>query len=257
MKNEVLIKVRNLVVKYGDRLILDNVSFDVFKGEILFILGGSGCGKTTLVRHLMGLNRPFSGNIVIDGIDLTTCGDADFKKTMRKIGILFQGSALFGSMSLAENIALPIEAFSGLSAEVVPDLVRMKLCRVGLGGFENYLPHELSGGMKKRAGLARALALNPKILFLDEPTAGLDPVIASEIDELIVNINKNNGATIIIVTHELQSILGIAARIIMLDKNIRGIIAEGNPKFLKTHSDNPYVRKFLNRHVGSATQTGD
>jgi len=257
MEKDVLITVRNLVVKYGDTLILDNISFDVLKGEILFILGGSGCGKTTLVRHLMGLNRPFSGKIIIDGIDLTSCGDADFMKTLRKIGMLFQGSALFGSMSLAENIALPIQEFSGLSAEAIHDLVRMKLCRVDLGGFEQYLPHELSGGMKKRAGLARALALNPKILFLDEPTAGLDPVIATEIDELILNINKNNGTTIIVVTHELHSILGIAERIIMLDKNTKGIIAEGNPRSLKAHSDNPYVRKFLNRQVGSATQTGN
>jgi len=255
MKNDVFIKVRNLVVKYGDNLILDNISFDVFKGELLFILRGSGCGKTSLVRHLMGLARPFSGNIVIDGIDLTSCGDADFKKTLRKIGILFQGSALFGSMSLAENISLPIQEFSGLSPEAVHDLVQMKLCRVGLGGFANYRPHELSGGMKKRAGLARALALNPKILFLDEPTAGLDPVLASEIDELILNINKNNGATMIVVTHELHSILGIAERIIMLDKNIKGIIAEGNPRFLKEHSDNPYVRQFLNRYTESATLT--
>jgi phospholipid/cholesterol/gamma-HCH transport system ATP-binding protein len=257
MKDDVLIKVRNLVVKYGDNLILDNFSFDVFNGEILFILGGSGSGKTTLIRHLMGLARPFSGNIVIDGIDLTSCGDADFMKTLRKIGILFQGGALFGSMSLAKNIALPIQEFSGLSAEAIHDLVRMKLCRVDLGGFENYLPHELSGGMKKRAGLARALALNPKILFLDEPTAGLDPVIASEIDELILNINRNSGTTIIVVTHELHSILGIAERIIMIDKNTKGIIAEGNPRVLKEHSDNPYVRKFLNRSIGTATQTGN
>ena len=252
MGNEVLIKVRNLVVKYGDNLILDRISFEVFKGEILFILGGSGCGKTTLVRHMMGLNRPSSGNIIIDGIDITSCEDAEFKNTLRKIGILFQGSALFGSMSLAENVALPIQEFSGLSAEAVHNLVRMKLCRVDLAGFENYRPHELSGGMKKRAGLARALALNPKILFLDEPTAGLDPVIASEIDELIVNININNGTTIIVVTHELHSIFGIAQRIIMLDKNVRGIIAEGNPRDLKTDSDNPYVRRFLNREIASS-----
>lgn len=254
MGKEVLIKVRDLVLKYGDNLILDKISFDVYKGEILFILGGSGCGKTTLVRHLVGLNRPASGSIVVDGIDLTTCDDADFKKTLRKIGILFQSSALFGSMSLGENVALPIQEFSGLAPEYIPDLVRMKLCRVGLDGFENYRPYELSGGMKKRAGLARALSLNPSILFLDEPSAGLDPVTAAEIDDLIVNINQNNRTTMIIVTHELYSIFGIAHRVIMLDKSKKGIIAEGDPRYLKTHSEHPYVRQFLNRRMDSVSE---
>lgn len=244
-----LIKVEKLVVKYGENLILDNVSFVVYEGEILFVLGGSGCGKTTLIRHMMGLNKPTSGKIFIDGVDITSCDDQAFQKTLRKIGILFQGSALFGSMSIAENIALPIEEYSGLPKNVISDLVRMKLCRVDLGGFENYRPHELSGGMKKRAGLARALALNPKILFLDEPTAGLDPVMAAEIDGLILHINKNNGTTIVVVTHELSSILGIAQRIIMLDKNKKGVIAEGNPAFLKQHSEDATVRQFFNPQI--------
>jgi len=253
MKKEVLIKVENLVVNYGENLILDQVSFDVYQGEILFILGGSGCGKTTLIRHMIGLSSPTSGHVFIDGIDISTCDDQAFKITLKKIGILFQGSALFGSMTLAENVSLPIEEYTGLSKGAINDLVRMKLCRVDLSGFENYRPHELSGGMKKRAGLARALALNPKILFLDEPTAGLDPVTAAEIDDLILHINKNNGTTIVIVTHELYSIFGIAKRIIMLDKTRKGIIAEGDPVFLKEHSDNLAVRQFFNRQLG----TGD
>jgi phospholipid/cholesterol/gamma-HCH transport system ATP-binding protein len=171
--------------------------------------------------------------------------------TLKKIGILFQSSALFGSMTLAENVSLPIEEYTGLSKSAINDLVRMKLCRVDLSGFENYRPHELSGGMKKRAGLARALALNPKILFLDEPTAGLDPVTAAEIDDLILHINENNGTTIVIVTHELYSIFGIAKRIIMLDKTRKGIIAEGDPVFLKEHSDNLAVKQFFNRQLGT------
>lgn len=257
MGNEILIQVKNLVAKYGESLILDNINFDVFRGEILFILGGSGCGKTTLIRHMMGLNQPISGNVLIDGVDITTSNERDFQKTLRKIGMLFQSSALFGSMTLAENVALPIEEYTGLSKLAINDLVRMKLCRVDLAGYEDYHPHEISGGMKKRAGLARALALNPKILFLDEPTAGLDPVTAAEIDELVLNINKNSGTTIIIVTHELHSIFNIAKRVIMLDKNKKGIIAEGDPFFLKDNSDHMAVRRFFNRQLEPQTDNGN
>ena len=249
MEKEILIRVENLVVKYGDNLILDHVSFNVYKGEILFILGGSGCGKTTLIRHMMGLNRPSVGRIIIDGIDITTCDEQSFRNTMRKIGILFQSSALFGSMTLAENVSLPIEAYVDLPKHLVADMARIKLCQVDLAGFEHYRPHEISGGMKKRAGLARALALNPKIVFLDEPSAGLDPVTAVEIDDLIIQINQRNGATMIIVTHELHSIFGIAQRVIMLDKDKKGIIAEGSPQSLKDHSDIPYVRQFFARQA--------
>ncbi len=251
-----LISIRDLVVKYGDNLILDHVSFNVYKGEILFILGGSGCGKTTLIRHMMGLDTPDSGRIIIDKVDITACDDQAFQHTQRKIGILFQSSALFGSMSVAENVALPIAEYVDLPKTTIMDLVRMKLCRVDLSGFENYFPHEISGGMKKRAGLARALALNPQILFLDEPTAGLDPVTAAEIDELISDINRNNNTTIVIVTHELDSIFSLAKRIIMLDKEKKGIIAEGDPVFLKGHSDNPFVRTFLNRRSSRESLTG-
>ena len=251
MNNDVLIQVRNLVAKYDEDLILDNISFDVSRGEILVVLGGSGCGKSTLLRHMVGLDRAYSGNIIIDGVDITSCTDVDFQKTLRKFGILFQGSALFGSMSLAENLTVPIAEYSGLPKTIINDLVQMKLCRVDLSAYANHLPFEISGGMKKRAGLARALALNPEILFLDEPTAGLDPITAAEIDELILDINENSGTTIVIVTHELFSIFKVARRVIMLDKATKGIIAEGDPTFLKDQSENESVRRFLNRQISA------
>ncbi|MBA3018153.1 MAG: ATP-binding cassette domain-containing protein [Proteobacteria bacterium] len=250
MKKQAIINVKNLVARYGDDLILKDISFDVFEGEILVVLGSSGCGKSTLLRHMIGLDRPFSGNIMIEGEDITSSDDSHFN-ALKKIGVLFQSSALFGSMTVAENIALPIQEYSGLSKSSIANLVRMKLCMVNLDGYENYLPSEISGGMKKRAGLARALALNPKILFLDEPTAGLDPVSSAEIDELILLINKSIGATIVIVTHALDSILNIAQRIIMLDKKTKSIIAEGDPRYLKDNSQNVSVRQFFNRKAKS------
>ncbi|MCG2830303.1 MAG: ATP-binding cassette domain-containing protein [Desulfobacteraceae bacterium] len=250
MKKQAIINVKNLVARYGDDLILKDISFDVFEGEILVVLGSSGCGKSTLLRHMIGLDRPFSGNIMIEGEDITSSDDSYFN-ALKKIGVLFQSSALFGSMTVAENIALPIQEYSGLSKSSIANLVRMKLCMVNLDGYENYLPSEISGGMKKRAGLARALALNPKILFLDEPTAGLDPVSSAEIDELILLINKSIGATIVIVTHALDSILNIAQRIIMLDKKTKSIIAEGDPRYLKDNSQNVSVRQFFNRKAKS------
>ena len=249
MKKQAIINVKNLVARYGNDLILDNISFDVFEGEILVVLGSSGCGKSTLLRHMIGLDRPFSGNIIIDGEDITSSDDSSYFNVLKKIGVLFQSSALFGSMTVAENIALPIQEYSGLSKSSITNLVRMKLRMVNLQGYENYLPSEISGGMKKRAGLARALALNPKILFLDEPTAGLDPVSSAEIDELILLINKRIRATMVIVTHALDSILNIAQRIIMLDKKTKGIIAEGDPRYLKDNSQNVSVRQFFNRKV--------
>ena len=247
MENSAIIKVQNLIARYGEDVILDHVSFDVFYGEILVILGGSGCGKSTLLRHMIGLDRPFSGNIFIYGVDITSCDDASFHNTLTKIGVLFQSSALFGSMTLEENIALPIEEYSGLPQNSIRSLVRMKLSMVDLNGYERHLPSELSGGMKKRAGLARALALNPKILFLDEPSAGLDPVTSSEIDELILHINKSIGTTMVIVTHELDSIFNVANRVIMLDKTSKGIIAEGDPAHLRDHSQIPFVKQFFNK----------
>ena len=252
IKQKSIITVQNLVAQYGENVILDGVNLEVFKGEILVILGGSGCGKSTLLRHMVGLDFPRSGNIIVDGIDITNCNEADFKRTLRKIGILFQSSALFGSMTLAENMVVPIAEYSDLPKSVITDLIRMKLYRVGLSEFENYLPFEISGGMKKRAGLARALALNPEILFLDEPTAGLDTVSAAEIDNLILQINQGSKTTIVIVTHELFSIFKVAHRVIMLDKATKGIIAQGDPHYIKDHSENERVKGFFNRESSSA-----
>jgi len=251
---EPIIQTRHLVAGYDDDIILKDVSFDVYPGEIFVILGGSGCGKTTLLRHLVGLNQPISGQVIIDGDNIASENGADINHVLRKIGILYQTSALFGSMTIEENIALPLFEYTDLSASSIFDLVRMKMCMVDLGGYGDYLPSQISGGMKKRAGLARALALNPKILFLDEPTAGLDPPTSAGIDELILHINRTIGTTIVIVTHELASIFTVAKRIIMLDKETKGIIAEGDPRDLRDTSGNPTVREFFNRKAPSESE---
>ena len=247
MEKHKIIQVRDLIVGYGTDIILENISFDVLEGEIFIVLGGSGCGKSTLLKHLIGLSSPLSGQIRIDGEDISNCNEVKFKKVLRKIGVLYQSTALFGSMTIAENVSLPIKEYTDLPQKSVDTLVKMKLNMVNLKGYENHLPSEISGGMRKRAGLARAMALNPKILFFDEPSAGLDPVISVELDNLIIHLNKSLGTTMVIVTHELQSIFNVAHRVIMLDKQTKGIIAEGNPKHLKDHSENPFVRNFFNR----------
>ena len=247
MGNNNIIQVRDLVVGYGSDIVLENISFDVEEGEIFIVLGGSGCGKSTLLKHLIGLIPPISGRIRIDGDDISDCDEATFKKILRKIGVLYQSTALFGSMTIAENVSLPIKEYTDLPQKSVDTLVKMKLKMVNLNGYENHLPSQISGGMRKRAGLARAMALNPKILFFDEPSAGLDPVGSVELDNLIIHLNKSLGTTMVIVTHELQSIFNVAHRVIMLDKQTKGIIAEGNPKYLKDHSNDPFVRNFFNR----------
>jgi len=254
MNSETIISVKNLTAKYEDNIILDDISFHVIKGEILVIMGTSGCGKSTLLRHLIGLIKPFAGSIVVDGYDITTGDEEALSQLFKKIGVLFQGSALFGSMTLAENIALPLLEYTRFPKDVIAKLVHLKLCRFDLADYEEYTPSEISGGMKKRAGLARALALSPKILFLDEPTAGLDPINAAEIDDLILQINRESGATVVVVTHELDSIFNIADRVIMIDKGKKGIIADGDPISLRDQSVNPFVRRFF---VRKRQNTGD
>jgi phospholipid/cholesterol/gamma-HCH transport system ATP-binding protein len=249
MTRKPIIQVRDLRVGYGDVIILDHVSFNVYEGEVFVILGGSGCGKSTLLKAIIGLIPPQSGQIILDGDEISTEDEAKLQAVLRKIGVLYQGAALFGSMTVGENVALPIEEYTPLPSESVDMLVRMKLGLVNLQGYENHFPSELSGGMKKRAGLARAMALNPKILFFDEPSAGLDPITSSELDDLILHLNRILGTTMVIVTHELESIFTVAQRIIMLDKNSKGIIAEGDPRYLRDHSQNPFVKRFFNRRA--------
>jgi phospholipid/cholesterol/gamma-HCH transport system ATP-binding protein len=243
-----IIRVRDLKVGYGEHIILDQISLDVYEGEVFVILGGSGCGKSTLLKSIIGLITPFAGRVMIDG-ERVLDDEAQLKQVFRKIGVLYQGAALFGSMTIAENVSLPIKAYTALPESFVNIIVKMKLGLVNLDGYENLLPSELSGGMKKRAGLARAMALNPKILFFDEPSAGLDPVTSAELDHLILQLNKNLGTTMVIVTHELQSIFAVAQRVVMLDKRSKGIIAEGDPKYLRDHSQNESVRRFFNRQA--------
>ena len=245
MAQKPVIHVQNLVARYGDEIILDNISFDVFKGEIVGVIGTSGSGKSTLLRHLIGLDKPYSGKILLDDVDIATCGEAMLPSLFRNMGVLFQGSALFGSMSLAENVALPIFEYTELSKKIVAKLVHMKLCKFDLTAYPDYMPSQLSGGMKKRAGLARAMALNPKFLFLDEPTSGLDPIKRSEINNLIQDINQSARTTIVIVTHDIRTIFDITNRALMIDKDTKKIIAEGDPAYLLKHSQHPIVREFL------------
>jgi len=252
MPARVIIKVEDLVGGYPDKVILDQVSFEIYEGEIFVILGGSGCGKSTLMKHMIGLLEPSEGRVMIDGEDIWRTDEKQFKRFLRKIGVLFQAGGLLGSMTVAENIALPVMEFTNLPPRLINSLVEMKLRLVDLEGFSNHLPAQLSGGMKKRAGLARAMALNPRILFFDEPSAGLDPITSAGLDNLILHLNRSLGTTMVIVTHELESIFAIAHRVVMLDQKAKGIIAEGDPRDLRDHSRNQTVRKFFNRLPASA-----
>lgn len=241
-----MIRVEHVVAQYGDKVILNDVSCEVHRGEVFLIVGGSGCGKTTLLRHMIGLLQPTAGRIVIDGDDITGADEEQMRRIEQKLGVSFQAGALFGSLTLGQNVALPLEEYTTLPPDTIELLVRTKLAMVKLDGYADFMISELSGGMKKRAALARALALDPAILFFDEPSAGLDPITSAELDALILQINKSLGTTIVVVSHELASIFTIADRCIMLDAETRSIVAEGAPRELRDHR-NPLVHAFFNR----------
>ncbi len=241
------IEARGLTCGYDGTVILRDVSFTVKPAEVFFIIGGSGCGKSTLLRHLVGLHLPSAGELRYFGRDFLAHDAASRRETLKTFGVLFQGGALWSSLTLHENVALPLELHTSLSDREIDELASMKLADVGLAGFEDYYPSEISGGMKKRAGLARALALDPPIVFFDEPLAGLDPVTSRKMDELILHVRDTFGTTLVVVSHELASIFGIADRVIMLDRTAQGIIAEGRPRDLALNTTDPRVSEFLRR----------
>ena len=246
-KSDIEIAVRDVSIGYGSRVLMEHLNFEVKTGEIFCIMGGSGCGKSTLLKHIIGLYSPMRGDILIRGKSIVKAGGAERQAIMREFGVTYQGGALFGSMTVAENVALPLEEYTALSPREIRERVAGKLALVDLDGFGDYLPASLSGGMRKRAGLARALALEPKLLFFDEPSAGLDPITSAALDRLILKLRDQYGATIVIVTHELDSIFTVCDRVIILDRATRGIVAEGQPRTLLEHSGNRRVRDFLSR----------
>ena len=242
--DDVILSVRNLRVRYGEREILHGISFDVHRAETLVIMGGSGCGKSTLLRTLVGLQRPSGGEIWIRGKETSTITEEELDDTRKKMGLSFQGGALFGSMTVGENVELPLREHTELEDTTIQIMMRLKLEQVGLAGFESYMPSQLSGGMKKRAAVARALAMDPEILFFDEPSAGLDPIIAAGIDSLIQKLQRAFRMTIIVVTHELASAFLIADRMLMLDKG--NVLAYGTKEEMRD-SQVARVRQFLDR----------
>lgn len=243
---EPLIEVKDLVAHYGDTLVLKDISFSVNQGEVFVIIGGSGCGKTTLLKHMTGLLHPTSGHVIHSGTDITTLDEDELNRIQRNIGIAFQSGGLFNSMTVGENVALPLREYGDVDEQLISAMVRLKLSLVGLGAAEDLMPDELSGGMRKRAGLARAIALAPPTIFFDEPSAGLDPIMASGLDDLILNLKRILGITFIIVTHELESIRKISDRILMLDQG--AAIFLGSVEEAET-SDVPRVRQFFERRA--------
>lgn len=249
-----MIEVKNLTMGYGSFVLQQNADFVVNKGDIFIIMGGSGCGKSSMLRVLTGLLPPLAGDVVIDGINITKASTAQLEKIRKKSGILYQGGALFSSMTLAENIALPLQQYSSYSIAEIKELAALKLSLVGLAGFDDFYPAEISGGMKKRAGLARALALDPEIVYFDEPSAGLDPISSRNLDDLIIEINRSLGTTIVVVTHELASIFSIGTNSIFLDPVSKSISAKGNPHDILKNPPNQEVLEFLTRGKKNAKE---
>src|SRR4030088_1867415 len=243
-QSEAMISLRNLRVSYGEREILHGINFDVIRGETMVILGGSGSGKSTLLRTLVGLERPGSGEIWLKGKNIAVISSGEMDEIRKKIGMSFQGGALFGSMTVGENVALPLREHTNVEESTIEIILRLKLDQVGLAGFKDFMPSQLSGGMKKRAAVARALAMDPEILFFDEPSAGLDPIIAAGIDQLILQLKKAFHMTVIVVTHELASAFLIADRMMLIDKG--QVVASGTPEEMRS-STQPRVRQFLDR----------
>lgn len=251
-ENKPVIVVKNLTARFGNNIVFEDVSFEVRKGEVLVIVGESGCGKSTLLRIMIGLQKPTAGQVLYQGTDITNAEEKELNLYRQNIGVLFQSGALFSSMTIRENIALPLSEYTDLDSDAINQIIKMKLGMVNLAGYENHHPSELSGGMRKRAGIARAMALDPRVLFFDELSAGLDPVTAVELDNLIIKTNEALGTTMVIVTHELESIYKIAHRVLMLDKEAKGLIAEGKPLDLKEQATDPRVKSFFLRQLPAA-----